>query len=332
MGLGSWPEVSIAEARDRTLRARKQVRDGIDPIEARAKLKYQPNQRMTVKDAIQSCFNAKQAELKGGGKASRWLSALNVHVIPKIGQRAIEDVDQHMIKAVLSPIWHEKPEVARKALSRLNLTLQHAAALGSDVDVQATMKARALLGKQRRIVKHIPSLPYSETPAFYQMLCQEKTNSALALRFLILTVARTSEVRFATHDEIDGNIWTLPPGRTKTGRERRIPLVKEAARVINEAHQYRDQNYLFPSPTGKAMSDATMSRWMSRNGFEARPHGFRATFRTWVEEQTRTEFEVKEAALGHAVDSEIVRAYQRSDRLKKRRKLLRQWKRFLLDY
>ncbi len=130
-----------------------------------------------------------------------------------------------MIKTVLDPIWHEKPEAVRKALSRLNLTWQHAVALDLDVDVQAAMKARVQLGKQQRIIKHIPSLPYSEAPAFYQMLCNEESNSALALRFLILTVARTSEVWLATHDEVDGDIWMLPEDRQKSGCEHRIPLV-----------------------------------------------------------------------------------------------------------
>lgn len=329
MGLGSWPDVSIAEARKRAADARRQLRDGIDPIEARAKERYQPKRRMTVAAAIESCFEARQAQLKNDGKAGRWLSALRVHVIPRIGGRAIEDLDQHMLKAVLGPVWHDKPEAARKALSRINLTLQHAAALGLEVDLQAPMKVKALLGKQRHDVRHIPSLPYAEAPAFYKMLKRETYQTAAALRFLMLTVARTSEVRFATYDEIDDDVWTLPPERTKTGREHRIPLVKEAIKIVCEKKFNVEQKLLFPSSSGKALSDAAMSRMMERKGFEARPHGFRATFRTWVEEQTDTDYEVKEAALGHVVDTGVVRAYQRSDRLEKRRKLLQLWERFL---
>ena len=330
MGLGPWPDVSIAEARERAAKARRQVRDGVDPIEARAKLKYQPKGRLTVGEAVQSCFAAKQAELKDDGKAGRWLSALNVHVIPKIGGRAIEDIDQHMLKAVLAPLWHDKLETARKALSRINLTLQHAAALGLEVDLQAPVKARALLGKQRHSVRHIPALPYSQAPAFYKMLSQERFQSAAALRFLILTAARTSEVRFATHSEIEGEVWIIPAERTKTSSEHRIPLVAEAVRIIDCARWDDDQQLLFPSQTGKALSDATMSRMMERKGYEARPHGFRATFRTWVEEQTDAEYEVKESALGHVVGSRVERAYQRSDLLEKRRKLMTEWERFLL--
>jgi integrase len=330
MGLGRWPDVSIAEARQHAATARQQLREGLDPIAERAKLKYRPK-RLTVKEAIESCYKARQAELKGDGKAGRWMSPLSTHVIPKIGSQAIEDVDQHMLKAVLEPIWHEKPDSARKAVNRINLTLKHAAAMGLDVDMQATMKARALLGKSRHKVQHTPSLPYQEAPAFYQMLCQRMEVSCLALRFLMLTVARTTEIRLARYDEIDGDVWVLPPERTKNGQGHRVPLVAEALAILEEARQSEQQEFLFLSPTGKPLSDAAMAAFMKREGYKARPHGFRATFRTWVEEQTDTSFEIKEAALGHKVDTGIVRAYQRSDRLKKRQTLLTHWANQLLS-
>lgn len=328
MGLGAWPDVSIAEAREQASIARKQLRDGIDPIEERQRVR-QPDEKVTVKEAVMSCFDARQAELKDDGKAGRWLSPLSVHILPKLGKKPIESIDQHILKKHLEPIWHDKPVAARKALSRMNLTLKHAAALGLDVDLQAVMKAQALLGKQRHKPSHIPSLPYEEAPQFYKWLKSKDFQSCYALRFLMLTAARTSEVRFATFDEIESDAWSLPPERTKTGKALRIPLTKEALAVIKQAKQSDDQKLLFPSVTGKPMSDATMSRFMEREGYNARPHGFRATFRTWVEEQTDTDFDVKEAALGHQVDSSIVRAYQRSDRFEKREKLMEKWDHFL---
>jgi len=121
----------------------------------------------------------------------------------------------------------------------------------------------------------------------------------------------------------------IPPERTKTAIEHKIPLTDEALRVIEEAHQIDESDLLFPSPHGKAMSDATMSRFMEREGYEARPHGFRGTFRTWAEEGTDAAFEVKEACLGHVVDKGVVGAYQRSDRLHQRRKILLTWADFL---
>ena len=328
MGLGPWPDVSIAEARERAQAARRRVRGGIDPIEERTAAQHR-SKRLTIAEAIEGCFAAKQAELKSDGAAGRWMSPMTVHVIPAIGGRAIEDVDQHMLKRLLEPIWHEKPDTARKAMNRLNLTLKHAAALGLDVDLQATMKARALLGKQRHQVQHVPSVPYADAPAFYRMLMTKRLMSCLALRFLMLTAARTSEVRFAKHADISGSILTISPERTKTGREHRVPLTAECEAVIAEAAILQPSELLFPAPRGGAMSDATMSRFMERCGYTARPHGFRATFRTWVEEKTDAPYEVKEACLGHVVDGDVTRAYQRSDRLELRRALLEDWSGYL---
>jgi integrase len=326
MGLGPWPDVSIAEARERAAEARKAVRSAEEPIEMRRKAR-RVVKRFTVKEAIESCFEARQAQLKGDGEAGRWMSPMNVHVIPKLGKLAVEGLDQHRLKEFLDPIWHAKPDMARKALNRLNLTMQHCAALGLNVDLQACMKARALLGKQRHVEEHIPSLPYAEAPAFYKELRTSKDVSARALRFLMLTVTRVSEIRFATVDEMAGDIWNLPGSRTKTGEGRRIPLGKEALTVLEAS----TSPVLFQAAGGKAISDMAMSMFMRREGYDARPHGCRATFRTWCEECTDADYETKESCLGHAVDMGVVGAYQRSDRLEKRRKLLEQWEVFLLS-
>jgi len=328
MGLGRWPDVSIAEAREQAAEARKALRTGLDPIAEREKVRFKPH-RLTVAEAIASCFEARKAELKRDGEAGRWLSPLKTHIIPKIGKLPVEEVDQHALKRVLDPLWHTKTEAAEKALQRINLTLKHAAALGLDVDLQATMKARALLGKQRHSVTHIPSMPYKEAPAFYQWLKAQDGVAALALRFLMLTLARTSEVRLATFAEIDSDVWTLPAERTKTGREHRIPLTDEALKIVERCRELSPNEYLFSAYKGKPISDVAMSALMKREGYEARPHGFRATFRTWAEECTDASFEVKEAVLGHAVDVGVVGAYQRSDRWGARKELLTRWMKHL---
>jgi integrase len=331
MGLGRWPDVSIAEARERAAAARQTQRDGVDPIQARMKSK-RTVKPLTLKEAIDGCYKAKQAELKNDGAAGRWMSPLSSHIIPKLGSIPVENIDQHTLVDTLGPIWHDKPEVARKALNRINLTLKHAVALGLNVDLQAPMKAKALMGKQRHEVTHIPAMPYPDAPQFYGWLGTLDHTAALALRFLMLTVARTSEVRLATFGEIEGEVWTLAPERTKTGREHRVPLTQEALKVIQIARERSPNEYLFPALKAKPISDMAMSSFMKREGYEARPHGFRATFRTWVEEQTETPYEVKEAALGHMVDAGVVGAYQRSDRLEKRRLIMSAWSRFLQPF
>lgn len=331
MGLGPWPDVPIADARERALDFRKRARNGVDPIAERAAAR-QRARCLTVAEAVDRCFTARQAQLKGDGKAGRWLSPLQTYVIPAIGTMAVEDVDQHVIKQILEPIWHETPDSARKAMNRINLTLKHAAALGLAVDLQATMKARALLGKQRHEAQHIPSMPYQEAPGFYELLCSKPHMSCLALRFVMLTAARTGEIRFALLSDIQDDVLVIPAARTKTGSEHRIPLTDEALRVVAAAQVGAKQTLLFPSPTGRPMSDATLARFMEREGLEARPHGFRATFRTWAEERTDAEYEVKETVLGHKVGGNVERAYQRSDLLEKRRALLQRWADYLVGW
>lgn len=329
MGLGRWPDVSIAEARERAYDARRSVRDGIDPIEERRKARLAPRHQ-TVAEVIAECFEAKKLELKGDRNADQWLSPLRVHVIPKIGSHAIESIDQHVAKSVLQPLWSTQPAVAKKVLGRLNIALHYAAALGLDVDLQATAKAKALLGKQKHVPKHVPALHYAEVPAFYRMLSTKQVVTCRALQLLILTATRTSEVRLATYKEIEGDTWIIPAERTKSGREHRVPLSRVAENVIRETRVDNDHEWLFPTVRGKALSNMAMSMFMRKGGYDARPHGFRSSFRTWAENESDATWDVKEASLGHSVGSAVERAYQRSDRLEQRRKLMDEWAAYLL--
>jgi integrase len=323
MGLGRWPDVPIAEARERAAQARRALRDGIDPIIERQKQR-QSLHRMTLHEAIDACFVARQAELKGDGKAGRWMSPLNTHIIPKIGKHPVEQIDQHILKQVLQPLWHTKADTARKALNRISLSLKHAAACGLDVDLQAPMKVRALLGKQRHEPKHIEAMPYLDTPAFYAELSKRDGMAALALRFLILTGVRSAGVLYMTTDEIEGDVWIIPAGRSKTNQEHRVPLSLEALRVINSA-KTDSSPFVFANKNSEPLSNMAMSKLMKDAGYTARPHGFRATLRTWMEEQTDASFEAKETALAHQVGSKVTQAYQRSDHLDKRKILMDEW-------
>jgi len=324
MGLGSWPAVSIAEAREIASEARQKVRLGIDPIIERI-INKQAAKPMSLEEAIESCFSARKAQLKNDGKAGRWLSPLVLHVIPKIGKVPVASINQHHLKSTLAPIWHEKASTAEKALQRTGLALVHAAALGLEVDLNAVRKAQALLGAQRHSVKHIAAMPYRDIPSFYEWLTIQTGVAALALRFLILTAGRTTEVRLAKFDEIEDGVWSLAAERTKTNTARRIPLTDEALRVVTVAKDRAVNEYLFPSYKGKPLSDSAMSKLMREAGYEARPHGFRSTLRTWAEECTEADYATKETLLGHHVDSGVVGIYQRSDRIEKRKKILAEW-------
>ena len=325
MGLGSTSEVSLKEARRHAETARALVREGKDPIKERERRRREAARKVhTLADVTADCFEARKASLKNDGKAARWMSALEIHVLPKLGRVPVAEIDQVDIKQVLSPIWHEKPEVAKKAIDRLGIVIQHAAAMGLDVDIQATAKAKALLGKQRRTVRHTPSLAWQETPAFYASL-DEQTPTHLAMRLLILTAARSGEIRHLHLDEIDGDVWTIPAERMKAGKEHRIPLSAEAMRVIEAAMPFARDGLLFIGPRGKPISDMTLSMFMKRRSMHERPHGFRSSFRTWCAEATDTPREIAETALAHITGNSVERAYRRTDYLEQRRVLMERW-------
>ena len=198
----------------------------------------------------------------------------------KLGRVPIADIDQRDIRDALAPIWHIKAATAKKAADRLNIVLNHAAALGLDVDLQAVAKAKALLGRQRHTVKSIPSLPWQDVPAFYATL-EEATVTHLALRLLILTGLRARPIRFIRLDEIKNSVWTVPAKNMKArlgaAEDFRVPLSAQAVRIINQARPFERDGFLFPSVRKGVISDATMARLMERRGMEARPHGFRSS-------------------------------------------------------
>lgn len=330
MGLGGYPEVSLAQARETAERWRALAKHGRDPVKERER-ERRTARREDISLAIitADAFEARKAELKGDGKAGRWLSPLNLHVLPKLGKVPVTDIDQRDIRDCLAPIWHEKADTARKAMNRLSIVLKHAAALGLDVDLQATEKARALLGKSRHVPKHIPAMAWGDVPAFYASL-EEPTLAHLALRLLILNPGvRSKPIRLLRLEEIEGDVWTVPAenlkGRKGATVDYRMPLSSEAQRIIDLARPHARNGFLFPNNRQGVISDMTLSRHMERRGLEARPHGFRSSLRTWLDENTDAAFEVKEMMIAHMTGSAVVRAYRRTDFLEQRRKLTERW-------
>lgn len=333
MGLGAFPAVSLAEARRAAEEARAKVRSNVDPIKDRVRLKREAARNLHLfKDIAQDAFESRKAELKGDGKAGRWFSPIELHVLPKLGKVPVSDIDQIDIRDTLAPIWHSKAETARKALNRIAICMGHAAALGLPVDLQATDKARALLGKPRHKSENIPALPWQEVPAFYASL-DEGSITHLALRFLILSGVRSGPVRRLHESQIDGDVWTIPgekmKGRKDATPDFRVPLSPEAVAVLEEARKFSRDGHLFPSVRKGVISDATMSRLMERREIEARPHGFRTSLRVWLAEATDAPHEVAEMMLAHATGNKVVNAYRRTDFLEQRRALLARWAQFV---
>lgn len=329
MGLGSASEASLKEVREVAEGWRASVRDGKDPIKERERQRREAARNLHVlNDIALDAFESRKAELKGDGMAGRWFSPLELHVLPRLGKIPVADIDQNDIRDCLAPIWHKKAATARKAMNRLGICLKHAAALGLDVDLQATEKATALLGKQRHKVVHVPSLPWREVPAFYASL-SDGSITHLALRLLILTGVRSGPLRFIRQDQIETGVWTIPGAAMKGRRDMtadfKVPLSIEAQAVIAQTLPLARGGYLFPSVRKGVISDATMSRLMERREMGARPHGFRSSLRDWIAETTDAPHEVAETALGHTVGGSVERAYRRTDYLEQRRVLMERW-------
>lgn len=331
MGLGSLGEVSLREAREAAAQQRALARANVDPIKAREKQRREAARNLHVlSDVARDAFESRKAELKGDGVAGRWMSPLEIHVLPKLGRLPVGEITQTDIRDVLTPLWHTKADTARKALNRLSIVLRHAAALGLEVDLQAPDKARALLGKSRHKAENIPATPWPEVPAFYASL-SDGTVTHLALRLLILTGVRSGPLRHLHEDQLAGDVWTIPgasmKGRKDATSDFRVPLAPEALAVIDAARRHARGGYLFPSTTRGVISDMTMSALMKRRGLAERPHGFRSSLRNWIAETTATPHEVAEACLGHITDSKVVRAYRRTDFLEQRRAVMEAWAR-----
>ncbi|WP_299899948.1 integrase arm-type DNA-binding domain-containing protein [uncultured Ruegeria sp.] len=329
MGLGSFPEVSLKEVRQEAESWRAVARRGIDPIKERERLKREEVSKLhLLKDVAEDAFESRKAELKGDGKAGRWYSPLELHVLPKLGKVPVVELDQKDIRDTLAPIWHDKADTARKAMNRLSIVMRHAAALGLNVDLQATDKAKALLGKQRHKAKNIPAMPWQDVPAFYQSL-DGGTVTELALRLLILTAVRSFPLRNLHLDQIDCDVWTIPAeamkGRRDATKSFRVPLSKEAMTVVEMAKPLARDGLLFPGVRRGVISDMTMASFMKRSKLVERPHGFRSSFRDWVAETQSVPFEVAETCLGHVVGGSVERSYKRTDFLEQRRAIMACW-------
>ncbi len=329
MGLGSSLEVSLKEAREAAEKWRALVRANVDPIKERERQKREAARNMhLLKDIALDAFESRKAELKGDGEAGRWFSPLEHHILPKLGKVPVAEIDQKDIRDTLLPIWHSKASTAEKALGRLRICMRHAAALGLDVDLQATEKARALLGKQRHKAQNIPAMPWQDVPAFYATLTDD-TVTHLAMRLLILTGVRSGPLRSIHEDQIEGNVWTIPAeamkGRKDATADFRVPLTVEALSVIEIARRHARDGFLFPNVRTGVISDMTLGMFMRRAKLEARPHGFRSSLRDWIAETTDTPHDIAETVLGHTVGGSVERAYRRTDFLEQRRLLMERW-------
>ena len=329
VGHGGYPLVTLAEARQMAFDFKKAARSGGDPLADRDKDRGVP----TFAEATAAVFELNRPSWRNEKHASQWLSTLEAYALPRLGKRPVDSVTTADILAVLTPIWHEKPETAKRVRQRLNNVMQWTVAQGYRQDNPAGDAISKALPKRSARVTHMRSLPsYAEVAAAVaKVRASNATGSAkLAFEFLVLTATRSGEVRGARWEEIDldGRIWTLPASRMKAGVEHRIPLSDQAAAILKEAGP-RPDGLVFPSINGRMLSDNTLSKLLRENDIPAVPHGFRSSFRDWAAERTNTPHHVMEQALAHTIPNHAERAYARSDLFDKRRRLMDSWSAYL---
>ena len=329
LGLGAVALVSLAEAREKALANRKTARSGGDPLAERRRLQGMP----TFADAAARVVEHNRAGWRSAAHSRAWLRSLERYAFPRIGSRPVSEVTSADLLQILTPIWHRKAETARRVRQRIRSVLEWAVAMEFRVDNPCD-RIGPVLGPQQDAVQHMRALAHRDVTA---AIATVRASGAmpvvkLAFEFLVLTAARSGEVRLATWDEIDteNRVWTVPATRMKAKREHRVPLCRRTAEILDAARSLGDGGPLvFPSRGGKPFAKTTLPMLLQQLRIGAVAHGFRSSFRDWAAEETDHPREVVEAALAHVVRNQTEAAYARSDLFERRRRLMDDWSAYL---
>ena len=324
LGLGSYPAVTLAEARRRALDNRQAIEEGRNP---------KADKTPTFEQAADKVIELHSAKWRQGSRSREiWQSSLRTYVYPTVGPKRIDLITSGDLMACLAPIWFTKAETARRVRQRISAVMKWAVAEGHRTD-DPTATITAALGKNSARRQHMRSVPHSQVS---EALATIRATGAwgatvYCFEFLTLCAVRSGEARLATWNELDldSATWTIPGHRTKIGEPHRVPLSTAALAVLDKARKLSDGNDLiFPSATGQTLSDSTMSKLCRENGVEGTPHGMRSAFRSWAAE-IGADWTVAELCLGHRAGSDVELAYQRSDLLERRRQLMETWGQYL---
>lgn len=341
MGLGPFRDMSLAEAREAATTCRKALLAGLDPIEERAQRRLEA--RNKAQTTTFSAVAEKYIESHGAGwrnpkHRAQWLATIATFANPVFGDKPVSAVDTALVLKVLQPIWTEKPETASRLRGRIEAILSYAAAQGWRIgENPARWRGHLanLLPATRKIarVRHHPALPYAEMPEFMSALLLRPGTASLALRFTMLTAARTGEVIGARWQEIDGLAWTVPAERMKAGMAHSVPLSAAALAILAELRplQVKPADFVFPG-TKAGLSNMSMAAVLKRmDRLDITVHGFRSCFRDWAAETTAYPREVAEAALAHTLSDKVEKAYRRSDLFPNRIPLMNDWAAFCMS-
>lgn len=331
IGLGSAALVSLVEAREQAVQHRKLARAGEDPSAAKRRSKAIPS----FEEAARQVHAHNEGGWRNEKHRKQWLSTMETYVFPHIGKRSVGAVSSADVLLVLDPIWSTKNETARRVKQRVGVVLKWAIAREFRSDNPAEVVQQALTKYDRSNVKRMLALPYGEVAKAIEKISASMASDVtkLAIQFLVHTACRSGEVRGALWSEIDfaRMVWTIPPSRMKTKRQHRVPLTPAVLAILERVKAFRqnDSDLIFPSLTGKLLSDNTLSKLMRELAIAAVPHGFRSSFRDWAGEATHHPREVIEFALAHVINDKAEAAYARSDLFEKRREIMSDWSVFL---
>ena len=324
IGLGSYPLISLAEARKRAFEKKQAHIMGKDPRQ------HIP----TFKEAAGQVIKIHSEGWRDGGKTiNEWQRTLRDYAFPKLANKQINTINTADVMGVLLPNWQDRYATMKKLKQRIGTIMKWAVAKGYRED-DPTAALSAALPKHNGVTEHQKALPFAEVGAAIAKVRESKgyTVTKLAFEFLVLTAARSGEIRGAKWDEVNfaDRIWTIPASRMKTGRPHRVPLSGRALEILAEAVKHADNSGLvFPSVRGKALSDSTISKLVRENGIACVPHGMRSSFRDWAAECTDAPREVCELALAHVNSNRVEAAYRRSDLFERRRELMDAWGKYI---
>ena len=329
IGFGSASLVSLAEARELALVNRKLARAGGDPLQA----KREAAAVLTFEDAARKVHKIHEPTWRNKKHAAQFIATLETYTFPRMGKLKVSEVTTADVLTVLQPIWLEKPETAKRIKQRIGMVMKWAVANGWRQDNPAEAISQAL-PKQKQPIKHRKSLPYDEVSSCLTSVRASGALDAtkLALELVVLTACRSGEARLADWSELDLTKaeWTIPAQRMKSSKEHRVPLSPRAIEVLEAAKALGDgKGLVFPSTTGKPLSDMTLSKLVKGLGYDVDVHGFRTSFKMWCQERTTTAREVSEAALAHTIQNKAEAAYARSDLFEKRIALMDKWAFFI---
>ena len=336
MGLGSYPLVSLAEAREAARAALKLRNSGTDPIKARddereaARLAHA--QRLEFDKAAEAFIREHESTWRNVKHVQQWRNTLAAYASPHFGTVPVSDMDQAMVLRALAPIWKTKTETASRLRGRIEQVLDWATAHGHRSGPNPARwrgHLEHILANPDKVapVKHHPAVPFTQLPSVYQQIAAVPTQTARALCFLILTAVRSGEVRGMVWDEVDldAGLWVIPKERMKAKREHRVPLSRQAVELLRTQPREPLVEHVFPSNRKGPLSDMAFTALMRRHDLRAVPHGFRSTFRDWAGEMTHHPRDAVELCLAHTIDTKTEAAYRRADMLAKRATIMQDW-------